>query len=527
MKYRYLVFGLLFFQSVFAHTGKVVKKFNAPGKFSTGMTFDGKHLWVADYKAANLFCVDPQDGSVVRSIPSPGYWPSGLAWDGAYLWNLDTKQKKIFKLSPKDGEVLFTIDAPGRSPEGLTWKDNTLWVTDTRSRKLIQLDISDGTDVLSYDTPADGTQGLTFDGKYFWCSDRLRDEIYMIDPERGEVIIIADAPGPYPRGMAWDGKYLWVVDYETDEIYQLVREDEELYRIRDTKQRKVTYTHEAHVQGNGKLINMDVYLAIPANSPSQKINTISYNVEPVEIVTDRWDQQYAHINYSNVEASAQLVTTMTMDVELSTMDYFIFPDKCGTLADIPKDIRAKYTVDDTKYDMANPYIQNLSKKLAGDEKNPYWIARKMFDHVRNTLEYELTGGWNAAPVVLQRGTGSCSEYSFSFIALCRAAGVPARYVGADVVRGDDASLDQDAHRWPEIYLPNYGWIPIDPQGGDRPVPRDRAYRIGHLDNRLLVTTKCGGNSNYMGWYYNSNSFYQTDPQLDVTIDNYAEWEPIQ
>jgi len=130
-----------------------------------------------------------------------------------------------------------------------------------------------------------------------------------------------------------------------------------------------------------------------------------------------------------------------------------------------------------------------------------------------------------APVVLQRGTGSCSEYSFSFIALCRAAGLPARYVGALVVRGDDASMDDTFHRWPEIYLPNYGWVAIDPQGGDKPSARDQAINIGDLPNRFLITTQGGGDSEYLGWYYNYNEKYSTEPQVQVYIETFAEWEP--
>ena len=145
--------------------------------------------------------------------------------------------------------------------------------------------------------------------------------------------------------------------------------------------------------------------------------------------------------------------------------------------------------------------------------------------MRNALEYKLEGGWNVAPVVLQRGTGSCSEYTFSFIALCRAAGLPARYVGAIVVRGDDASFDDVFHRWPEVYLPNYGWVPMDPQGGDKPLARDRALNIGNLSNRFLITTQGGGDSEYIGWTYNSAETYTCDAQVKVEIETFGEWEP--
>lgn len=522
-----LIMIICSFSPLFAHPGKVVKNIDAPGKFCSGLEFDGKFLWAADYKADRLFKIDIDTGKIVRSIPSPGFWPMGLAWDGKYLWNVDQKKKKIFKVDPDDGTILKTIEAPCKNPEGLAWDGETLWLSDYKDNEIIKIDLSDGTAVKTLKGPAKSPCGLTYDGKYLWCSDRMTDEIYMIDPDSGEVIIIIDAPGLYSRGLGWDGKYLWNIDYQDDKIYRVVRRDDELYCLKNPRKTRLTLTHQVKVYGKGGLKEMQVYLAVPEDMPQQKIKSVSFSPSAYSLQKDRWLQEIAEFQYDNIAPQSTVESVMQVEAEISDIRYFIFPDSCGTLDDIPAEIRQRYTADGSKFMINDPYIQKLARQIAGKEKNPYNIARGVFDYVRNNLEYKLEGGWNAAPVVLKRRTGSCSEYSFCFIALCRAAGLPARYVGSLVVRNDDASMDEVFHRWPEIYLPNYGWITMDPQGGDKPSPRERAARIGGLANRFLITTQGGGDSKYLGWYYNCNEQYISYPQVEVNIEAFGEWEPLE
>jgi hypothetical protein len=128
--------------------------------------------------------------------------------------------------------------------------------------------------------------------------------------------------------------------------------------------------------------------------------------------------------------------------------------------------------------------------------------------------------------VLKRGRGSCSEYTYTFVALCRAAGLPARYQGSIVVRGDDASIDEAFHRWAQIYLPNYGWVPVDANRGDAESPADQARGFGELSNRFLITTQGGGDSEYLGYGYNSFAKYKTTGYCKIDEDNFGFWEPL-
>ncbi len=517
----------------YCYTGEVIKSFDTPGHFSTGLTFDGKNLWLADRKEDKLFCINPQNGQVIRSIKSPAYWPMGLAWDGKYLWSVDVKggiplaenyNGKIYKIDPKDGTILHTVTAPTSTPRGLTWDGKYLWCIDNHNDVVVQFDPKDGTTIKSFKSPAGHPQGLTWDGIYLWISDRIKDEIYMVDPNSGCVIIIAKTPGNYSRGLCFDGKNIWNVDYEDNKLYKLKVNDGENFVKTNECKSTVTYTHQTTNFGPGEIKTLDVHLAIPTNRVNQTIvGGINYLPKQIDIITDKWEQKTAHFHFDNIPAGGTEDVEMTVKVKTYDVRYFIFPDKVGSINDIPKGIKEKYLSDNAKYQINNPIIQNAVKKAVGDEKNPYWMARNIYNYLIANMYYEMVGGWNTAPAVLSRGNGSCSEYSFVYIAMCRAAGIPARYVGSIARRGDNASMDDVFHRWTEIYIPNYGWIPVDPSGGDSASPRNQASSFGSLSNRFLITTQSGGGSKTMSWTYNSNEFYTTEPKTNVNIEYFGDW----
>jgi len=521
-----LVFLMIPGVKIFAYTGEVDTFFNTPGPCPTGLTFCGKYIWVADRKTDFLYAIRPEDGTIHKSIPAPGYHPAGLAWDGKYLWCLDNEENLIFKLDPQTGIALKTIYAPSSNPKDITWDGEYLWVADNRAKEIYKISTEDGTTILTLTAPSSDAQGLAFDGKYLWVSDRRSNRIYMVTPDKGEVILFFDAPAPYARGLAWDGKNLWNVDYQTDKLYKITIGDEEKVRQTDGKLEFLEYTNQVRNYGPGILEEVDVYLAVPQDLDNQKVISIEYEPVPIDFLTDKWGQKVAHYRYRGVASSDFITVSMKAKAKLYNTKYFIFPEKVGSLKDIPREIKKKYLVDDTKFSISDPFIQESAAEAVGDEKNPYWIARKIYRYVQNKMHYELAGGWNIAPTVLKRGSGSCSEYSFVYIALCRAAGLPTRYAGSVAIRGDDASTDDVFHRWCEVYLPNYGWIPVDPSGGDQATPEGQASYFGNLANRYLITTVGGGGSEYLEWGYNSNETWTSKGRCKVYAEHIGEWEPL-
>jgi hypothetical protein len=523
-----LAFVVLAAQPLLAVPGDTVKSLPSPQSCSQGLTFDGEYLWNVDRLTDMIYRIDPKDGAISDSIPAPGYVPRGLTWDGRLLWCVDAEDELIHAINPKTEIVEKTIYCPVSRPNGLAWDGSYLWISAYRGDEIHQISCEDGTTIKSIPAPTRYSHGLTFDGTYLWISDRIGDKIYMVVPETGDVIFAIDAPGPHSWGLAWDGSHLWNVDYQTDLIYEIVTDDGLAFSRLEEKTQQIEFIHQVRNFGPGTVKTLDVYLAIPHDRENQElIGPLTFDPEPVDMLTDKWGQEVAHFQFSDLGATEFATVKMLASTKLYQNRYFVAPDKVGSLEDIPRDILDTYLVDDTKFSMEDPIIQKGVKAAVGDETNPYWIARKIFNYVIEHMEYELVGGWNIAPTVLDRGNGSCSEYSFVYISMCRAAGLPARYVGSIVIRGDDASYDDVFHRWVEVYLPNYGWIPVDPSGGDNELPSKRANAFGYLNNRFLITTVGGGGSEYLEWGYNANERYTSEGKCKIVVENFGEWTPLE
>ena len=85
-----------------------------------------------------------------------------------------------------------------------------------------------------------------------------------------------------------------------------------------------------------------------------------------------------------------------------------------------------------------------------------------------TLEPPLLGINGVDQFLFETRKGFCEHYASSFVYLMRAAGIPARVVTgyqggeANQLGGYTIVRQSDAHAWAEIWLPQRGWVRIDP-----------------------------------------------------------------
>ncbi|MFH2001406.1 MAG: transglutaminase domain-containing protein [Planctomycetota bacterium] len=507
--------------------GDVCRTIDAPDTCPTGLAWDGHLLWVADRKSDRLYAIDPSDKTIQSNLEAPGFWPIGLAYDGEQLWIADRDQKLAFRMDVNSGIVTRTLELDLSRPADLAWDGSHLWCVDDAKDRIVKLDPEDGTAIESFPSPSANPTGLAYDGSYLWVADRIDDSLYRVDRSTGRAIMRISSPGPYPIGLAFGPLGLFCADYQSDLLECVCTSGSRKTIISDPRKARVSYVTELINYGPGTVATSDFYIAVPSDGINQKLlGEVVFDPEPTEFVTDAWGQVFAHFRNEDIHNAGRAQAVMQCDVELSDVLYLLSPENSGTFDEIPEHLKTDYLKDGSKYDLHNEYIASTARKLKGDETNVLKTVFKIYDFVIDHIEYEMVGGWNTAATVLKRGTGSCSEYSFSFIALCRAAGIPARYAGSVVVRGDDACFDDVFHRWAEVYLPNFGWVPFDPSRGDKPQPAEQLKGLGWLANTLFITTRSGGGSEFLGWTYNSETRYTTQGRCKVKTEQIAEWEPL-
>lgn len=87
---------------------------------------------------------------------------------------------------------------------------------------------------------------------------------------------------------------------------------------------------------------------------------------------------------------------------------------------------------------------------------------KLTDSICEVVQYE-TGSTDvneSASKAFARGKGVCQDQAHVFIACCKTAGIPARYVSGYVYTGENGHVA--SHAWVDAWLgKDMGWMPID------------------------------------------------------------------
>lgn len=146
-------------------------------------------------------------------------------------------------------------------------------------------------------------------------------------------------------------------------------------------------------------------------------------------------------------------------------------------------------------------LADALQALSVSGRSPLDRARAVYDYIIEHFERDpkIVGcGTGNVARFLDARKGKCADFSSTFVALARAALVPAREVyGLRLSAEPRADISDDYHCWAEFYLSGIGWVPVDPSDvvkfaqsqalplDDPAVNERREYYFGSVDERRL------------------------------------------
>lgn len=220
---------------------------------------------------------------------------------------------------------------------------------------------------------------------------------------------------------------------------------------------------------NSNLFPIKTEIALPPSTNYQDVQIDSINPKPQNVIRDidgNWLAQYI------------LMPSKKIDINVQGYAKIMLVPKKEPLSDT--ELR--------EYVKEQPYWQTNKKEvkdLALLLKTPYAI----YQYVVNNLTYDFDRVQNNQPrvgaiEVLKNPTSAvCLEFTDLFIAIARAAGIPAREINGFAFTSNSKerplSLVKDIlHAWPEYY--DYGlqtWIMVDPTWGNTTGGVDYFYTL--------------------------------------------------
>jgi len=231
-----------------------------------------------------------------------------------------------------------------------------------------------------------------------------------------------------------------------------------------------TYTGAGHASIPREILpengTLRAWIPLPIETDSQK-NVSVLSIEPAEyLVSGPHTAGEIGVAYLEIpmEEIKNEILNISVLVAFTTNNRILMvdPDHIGSY-DTTSDLYRTYTGSKDNI-RVTPGIRALALSIIGEEKNPYFMAKRIYDYIITTFPYSnVPHTYLAAKRIAESefmhttGFGDCGTQSTYFTALCRSVGIPARTCGGyQLFPGETGP-----HFWAEFYLPEYGWIPVD------------------------------------------------------------------
>lgn len=220
-------------------------------------------------------------------------------------------------------------------------------------------------------------------------------------------------------------------------------------------------------QGNAPASTIPLVLALPMDGgPDQYIERMDIPESENRTTNDTWGNRFVHYTIDWLEPQSTREFIFNYTLKLMSVDYNIIGK---SIRDYPDQENLSHYLEANAFiNYKEPNIVDLARQIANDSGDIVDIAWNSYKWIIDNIYYQqVVGEWDAS-LTLRNGEGASAELSNLFVALMRANDIPARRVsgwGNHFEKGEELYLTRFAHGWAEFYLPEFGWVPVDPAWG--------------------------------------------------------------
>ena len=235
------------------------------------------------------------------------------------------------------------------------------------------------------------------------------------------------------------------------------------YEVNDVLTGYITHTIMVHNPTSNTVTDGKLTVPLIGNETARLytiVQGISSTMGQPMILQENSQNAYALWENIRIEAQDSFSVEISYQVLSLSPSYTIDSELAGSYKE-DSELYRKYTQSEPLIETDNLKITAKAQSITSNCTNVYEKAVKIYDFVIRHLRYAVQDEERGALWALDNGAGDCSEYSYLFVALCRAVGIPAR-IEAGFVFHYVGETTEDGHMWTEYFLENYGWVPVDP-----------------------------------------------------------------